>query len=349
MVTEILDCSAIDLGKKIAACEISSQEIVQLTLERIERINPQLNAVVASTAGEALSKAAKIDKDITKNGTKSAIHGVPMTLKDSLDTKGVTTTWGTQGRRTFVPTHDATVVSRLEKAGAVLVGKTNTPEFTLAPDTDNLVYGRTHNPFDLSKSPGGSSGGAAAIISSSGSYFDIGSDTGGSVRIPAHCCGISGMKPTSGRVPRTGHCISYALGPAESLTQNGPMSRWTEDLLPILKIISGPDWIDPFIVPMEYGDSDEIKVNSLRVAFHTNNRLMEPTSEIQQLVLDCALSLNKAGAKVTENYPEALQMVGEIDGKNTTGDGRSWVRRLLEQVGTTEYSEFIKQRLSHAT
>lgn len=348
MVSDLLSCSSLELGKKIAARQISSLEIVKSVLERIQQVNPELNAVVHLNEEQAISTAAKIDEDIKRNGSCSPIHGVPMTLKDSLDTKGVKTTWGTQGRKEVVPTKDATLVKRLKEAGAVLIGKTNTPEFTLAPDTDNLVYGRTNNPFDISKSPGGSSGGAAAIVSSCGSYFDIGSDTGGSIRMPAHCCGIPGIKPTSGRVPRTGHCISYAHGPTESLTQNGPMSRWVEDLLPILKIISGPDWIDPFVVPMEYGHNN-VEINDLRVAFHTDNKLMEPTSEIQQLVLECSQSLAKAGAKVSETFPEALLMVGEIDGKNSSGDGRAWVRRLLEKSNTTEPSAFIKQRLADAT
>ena len=348
MMADLLTSSSVKIGEKIAAGQISSREIVESVLERIREVNPKLNAVVNLNEQEAMATATKMDEEINTNGGRSPIHGVPMTIKDSLNTKGVRTTWGTQGRKEFVPTEDATLVRRLKEAGAVLIGKTNTPEFTLAPDTDNLVYGRTNNPFDPSKSPGGSSGGAAAIISSCGSYFDIGSDTGGSIRMPAHCCGIAGIKPTSGRIPRTGHCISYAHGPTESLTQNGPMSRWVEDLLPILKIVSGPDWVDPFIVPMGYGN-ETISMDNLKVAFHTNNKLMEPTSEIQELVLECARSLVKKGAKVSENYPEALMMVGEIDGKNSSGDGRSWVRRLLAKSGTTEPSEFIKQRLSQST
>ena len=135
-----------------------------------------------------------------------------MTIKDSLDTAGLVTTGGTMGRKGFVPKQDATVVARLRAAGAILMGKTNTPELTLAGETNNLIYGTTNNPYDLSKTPGGSSGGAGAIIAAGGSPLDMGSDTGGSIRLPAHFCGIAGLKPNSGRVPRTGHIVPFGLG-----------------------------------------------------------------------------------------------------------------------------------------
>ena len=164
------------------------------------------------------------------------------------------------------------MVARLRSAGAILLGKTNTPEFTLAGETDNLIYGATNNPYDLSKSPGGSSGGAAAIIAVGGSPLDIGSDTGGSIRLPAHLCGIAGLKPNSGRVPRTGHAVPFAMGALDSLTQNGPMARFVEDLALTLPIISGADSWDPAIVSMPLGDPKSVDLKTLRVAVHTDKR-----------------------------------------------------------------------------
>ena len=165
---------------------------------------------------------------------------MPITIKDSFDTEGVISTGGTLGRAAnFVPEQDATPVARLRAAGAVLLGKTNTPELTMAAETDNLVYGRTNNPFDVSRTPGGSSGGAAAIISAGGSPLDLGTDTGGSIRFPSHYCGIAGLKPTTGRVPRTGHIIGYDMGAAQSLTVVGPMARYVEDLELAFPIIAG--------------------------------------------------------------------------------------------------------------
>jgi amidase len=169
-----------------------------------------------------------------------------MTIKDLLDTAGVVTTGGTVGRMRYVPPRDATVVARLRNAGAILLGKTNTPEFTLAGGgisgvntTANIIYGISHNPYDLTRTTSGSSGGAGAIVAAAGVPFDIGSDWGGSIRGPAHANGIAGIKPTTGRVPRTGHIVDYG-GIYDSWQQIGPLARRVEDSMLILPLISGP-------------------------------------------------------------------------------------------------------------
>src|SRR6266567_7812846 len=224
-------------------------------------------------------QARAADAALARGQLLGPLHGVPMTIKDSLDTAGVITTGGTQGRATFVPEQDATVVARLRAAGAILLGKTNTPELTLSGETDNLVYGRTNNPYDVSRTPGGSSGGAGAILAAGGSALDIGSDTGGSIRLPAHFCGIAGIKPTSGRVPRTGHIVPFGMGAVDALTQLGPMARYVEDLSLILPIIAGVDWRDPAIIPMPLGDPRAVSMTGLRVAMYTDNGTMSPTPE----------------------------------------------------------------------
>ena len=326
----------------------SASEITQSHIDQIKKVNGSLNAVVQMTETEALEQAETLDKSMANGKPIGALHGIPMTLKDSLDTKGIITTYGTEGKRNYVPNKDASIVARLKRSGAILVGKTNTPEFTLAADTDNLIYGRTSNPYNLELSPGGSSGGAAAIIASMGSVFDIGSDTGGSIRIPSHSCGITGIKPTSGRVPRTGHCISYDAGATESFTQNGPMARRVEDLFPILEVISGPDWIDPYVVPMPLISPSTVDVSSLKIAFHTDNDLMTPIAEIQENVAMVARYLEKLGCSVAESKPSALSMLDEMDNKYSTGDGREWVKRLLERAGTKKFSPFMEGRLAEA-
>ena len=174
---------------------------------------------------------------------------MPITIKDSLDTAGIISTAGTKGHASFIPQQDATVVARLHAAGAILLGKINTSEITMSYETDNAVYGRTNNPYDLNCTPGGSSGGAAAIIAAGGSPLDIGSDTGGSIRVPSHFCGITGIKPTSGRVPRTGHIPPFG-GVLDFLTQLGPMARFVEDLNLVLPIIVSVDGRDPEVIPM---------------------------------------------------------------------------------------------------
>ncbi|MQF66098.1 amidase [SAR202 cluster bacterium AC-647-P02_OGT_505m] len=348
MSIDVNHSSAVDIGKAIASNEITSKEAVENCIERINKINPSINALVQDCFERALSEADSLDIELAQGINRGPLHGVPMTLKDSLNTEGVITTWATLGRQNEVPEADATLVSRLREAGSILLGKTNTPELTLAADTDNLVYGRTKNPYDTNLSPGGSSGGAAAIIATGGSPFDIGSDTGGSIRIPAHSCGIAGIKPTSGRVPRTGHCISYALGATESLTQNGPMARYVRDLNPILKVISGPDFKDPYIVPMPIRDPSEIDIKGMRIAFHTDNGLMSPTQEISNVVRNVASALQDKGAATVEILPDPIRMLKQIDGRNGTGDGREWVRRILKDAGTNQFSPFIENRLEEA-
>ena len=287
---DIISASARSIARAIREREVSAVEVVQAHLDRIGEVNPSLNAVVCLCEERALHEAREADAALSRGDEVGPLHGVPMTLKDSLDTEGVVSTGGTAGRRDFIPERDATLVARLRAAGAILLGKTNTPEITWSGETDNDVYGRANNPFDLERSPGGSSGGAAAIISACGSPFDIGSDTGGSIRAPAHVTGIAGIKPNSGRVPRTGHIIDYTMGAIDSYTQNGPMARYVEDLALILPVISGPDWIDPAIVAMPLGDPADVDLGNLRVAFYTDSPGFEPPDQDTRDTLQAAVN-----------------------------------------------------------
>jgi amidase len=258
-----------------------------------------------------------------------------MTIKDSIDTAGVVTTYGTKGRSRFEPEKDATVVSRLKSAGAILMGKTNTPEFTLSYETRNDVYGVTNNPYDLARTPGGSSGGASAILAAGGSPFDIGSDYGGSIRLPSHCAGTAGIKPTSGRVPRTGHGFPFG-GMLDALQQLGPMARYVTDLSLLLPIIAGPDWVDPYIVPMPLLDPAKVKLSDLSVSFHTDNGILSPTSETSQVVKAAAMVLSDAGARVDEARPTGIELSYDamIDAWNRCDP--PLVKQLLEAAGTSQ-------------
>jgi amidase len=348
-MNDIIDASATSLARAIRAKEASSAEVVQAYLQRIEAVNPHLNAVVQLRAEAALAEARAADAALARGQIMGPLHGVPMTIKDSLDTAGVITTGGTTGRATYVPAQDATVVARLRQAGAILLGKTNTPELTLWGETDNLVYGRTNNPYDLTRTPGGSSGGAAAIVAAGGAPFDIGSDTRGSIRVPAHFTGIAGIKPTSGRVPRTGHIVPWGLGAVDALTQLGPLARYVEDLVLTLPLMCGPDWQDPAIVPMPLGDPQAVPLQGLRVAQYTDNGILAATPDTVAAVQRAATALTEAGALVHDDRPAGLEQAAALYNTLSEGDGRAWVRRLLQQAGTTAIHPRLQQRLEDAT
>ena len=348
-MTDIIYASAKSMAQAIQDKEVSAVELVDAHLARIEEVNPALNAVVQIAADRARTEAQEADAAIARGESKGKLHGVPFTLKDSIDTEGIITTGGTLGRKDYVPDADATVAARLRAAGGILLGKTNTPELTLAGETNNLVYGQSNNPFDVSRTTGGSSGGAGAIVSTGGAAFDIGSDTGGSVRYPAHFCGIAGLKPNSGRVPRTGHIVPHSMGAVDSLTQNGPMARYVEDLALLLPIISGPDWNDPAIVPMPLGDPADVDISGLRVCFYTDNGIRTPTAETVAAVRAAADALADAGCAVTEDVPSVIAENPDISNMLSGGDGRAWTQRLLDKWGTTETHPWLTRRMERAS
>ncbi|MBZ5516530.1 MAG: amidase [Acidobacteriia bacterium] len=264
--------------------------------------------------------------------------------KDAIETAGVISTGGTEGRKSYVPSADATVVQRLREAGAILLGKTNCPELGWAWESDNLIYGRTNNPYDLALSPGGSSGGESAIIAAGGSPLGLGSDAGGSVRFPAHCTGIAGLKPTSGRVPRTGHFPGPG-GTLDALWQIGPLARFVEDLALALPIISGPDWRDPAIVPMPLGDPHAVDVKTLRIAFHSDNGIVRPTRETAETVKQAAKALAASGARVEEARPPGIEQTYEIDLKLFSADGGASMEALLREAGTRRVHPLMERVL----
>jgi len=324
--------SAVELAGLVRRREVSSVEVVSACLECIAEVNPRINAVVR-LAPDALDRAHDADMALARGAAAGPLHGVPFTLKDSLDTAGLITTAGTIGWSARVPERDATVVARLKAAGGILLGKTNTPEFTWSNETGNDVYGVTSNPYDLARTPGGSSGGPAAIVAAGGSPLDIGSDTGNSIRQPAHVCGIAGIKPTSGRVPRTGHWPGFT-GILESLTQLGPMARRVEDLILVLPLIAGPDGEDPHVAPVPLGDPSAVLVKGLRVAMFTDNGVRTPTPETVAAVEAAARALEAAGAIVEVRMPPDTAAAHDIYERLTAADGYAWLRRLMARAGT---------------
>jgi amidase len=332
--------SAVKLARSIREKRISAREAVRLHIARIEAVNPHINAVVANCFERALEEARRADEAIAKGRTLGPLHGVPMTIKDSFDTEGVVSTGGTLGRKQFVPERDATVVARARAAGAILLGKSNTPEFTLGggwKGTDNLVYGLTRNPYNLQYQPGASSGGSAAIVAAGGASFDIGSDFGGSLRGPAHACGLACIKPTHGRVPRTGHIIGYG-GLLDAFQQIGPIARWVEDLAVVLPIIAGPDDSDAATAPAPLGDPSRVDLSRLRVAYFASNGRNAPTPQIQSLVRQAAEWFRELGCSVHEDMPPKMYELSQARQAYSAAPGAAPMRRMLERHGTRQAS-----------
>ena len=337
--------SASAQARALRARELSSREIVDACLARIEAINPTINAVVQLVAERAQHEADELDKLAMAGQFRGSLHGVPITIKDSLNSAGIVSTGGTLGRKNFVPEVDAPVVARLRAAGAVLLGKTNTPELTLSAETNNLIYGRSNNPFDPERSPGGSSGGSAAIIACGGSALELGSDTGGSVREPAHLCGITGIKPTSGRTPRSGHIVPYG-GVMDSLTQIGPMARYVEDLVLALPIICGPDGRDPSVVPVALGDPSEIDVSRLRVAWYADNEIVAPDIDIQRVVSAAATALQSEVDVLDNRLLPAMRELVNLTSELRESTNAGVILRLLKRYGTVEPGPDLQGYLS---
>jgi amidase len=337
--------SATEMAAEIRKKETSAHELVADCLKRIEHVNPSLNAVVQVCAEQALQEARTADEALARGAVIGPLHGVPFTLKDAIETKGVICTGGTAGRARYVPSQDATVVKRLRDAGAILLGKTNCPELGWAWEADNLIYGRTNNPYELSLSPGGSSGGESAIIAAGGSPFGLGSDAGGSVRYPAHCTGIATIKPTSGRVPRTGHFPGPG-GLLDALWQIGPLARYVEDLTLVLPLISGPNLQDVAIVPVPLGDPKAIDLRQLRLAFHTDNGIVAPSAEIAVAIEKAAEELASAGIAVEEARPPAIEQTYDIYLGLFTADGGAGIDSALKEAGTTRVHPLMERVLA---
>lgn len=349
---DILYMSATKLAQQIRAGRVSASQAVEAFIARQLEVNNELNAVVMNCYARARKEARALDEKAARGEWAGPLHGVPITLKDSLDTEGVITTGATYGREQYVPKKDATVVARVRKAGAVLLGKTNTPEFTLGGlaginAASNLLYGSSHNPYDLTRSTSGSSGGAGAIVAAGGAAFDIGSDWGGSIRGPAHNNGIAGIKPTSVRVPRTGHIVDYG-GIFDLWQQIGPLARRVEDLAFITPLIAGPDFRDASCAPVPWPDHRKVDLKKLRVAFFPTNGVADTDEDTKNTVTQAAKWLEEAAASVKEDLPKAiLEDLYDARTKLTNGDAWAFYKRMADKWGTKNFSPAVAERMKN--
>src|SRR5580658_1182280 len=303
--------SANEIAAQIRRKERSPVEVARVHLDRIESLNPELNAFVDHRPEAVLAQAREAEKAIRRGDRLGPLHGVPLSIKSSIDVTGHRCEGGTRLRTGRIAIEDAPLVTRLRDAGAVIMGVTNAPELLMAWETDNLLYGRTNNPWDLTRTSGGSSGGEAAAIAAGLSAGGVGSDGGGSIRVPAHFCGICGLKPTPGRIPSTGH-FPKAGGPFALIGVVGPMARTVEDLRTLFTVMAGWDdedrsYGDPCAAPVEVRSIHDAAVRAMNIGFFEDDGRTPVTKETRLAVNRAASLLLSCGFHVEPFRPEGLE------------------------------------------
>jgi amidase len=289
--------------------KLSPLELLDHHLARISKLNPSLNAFVSIAESESPATAQALEK--IPADQQGPLHGIPISIKSSFEVKGWRAECGSQLRKNYISSEDAVLVQRLRAAGAIPIGSTNVPEFLMAYETDNLLYGRTNNPWDLSRTSGGSSGGESAAIAAGLSSCGIGSDGGGSIRIPAHYTGICGLKPTPGRVPGTGHYPASA-GPFAQLGVVGPLARTVADLTTLFEVLAGPDIGDPASAPVPLARPSRDEIKELRIGYFEEDGAVAVTEEIAKAVRDAADALRAQGFEVAEWTPRNFERVWQL-------------------------------------
>ena len=293
--------SVAEITKSIRAKEISPVEVVAAHLERAEALQPKSNAFAHLNPHAALDRARNAEMAVVRGDALGALHGVPVTVKSCIDVEGWPCPAGSVLRRDYIAQHDATLVARLKAAGAIILGSTNTPEFLMAYETDNLLTGKTSNPWDLSRSAGGSSGGEAAAIAAGCSMGGVGSDGGGSIRVPAHFCGICGLKTTPGRIPATGH-FPPGVGAFSWIGVVGPMARTVADVRALFEVMAGADPGDALSAPVSLHRVADAELKGLRIGVLESNALGKVDAETKAALQKAANSLAGQGFFV-EPFP----------------------------------------------
>ncbi len=328
-MSELTFLSASAMAERVRDKKISPVELLNMHLAQIDRLNPKLNAFVEINANRARQAARDAEQSMMRGEIACPLHGVPVSIKSSISVAGLRCEAGSRLRAGFVAREDAPLVQRLKNAGAIVLGTTNAPELLMAWETDNLLYGPTNNPWDLSSTAGGSSGGEAAAISSGMSAGGVGSDGGGSIRVPAHFCGICGLKPTPGRIPSTGH-FPVSAGPFALIGVVGPMARSVADLKILFEVMQGPDASDTCSapVPVRWPNPDEIR--ELRVAFFEEDGHTPVTPETRAAVRTAAKMLSDMGFEVESFRPPGLEEARDLWRKYFVVAGGMLLRPLFK-------------------
>ena len=349
MSSDLYFLSARELSQLIKEKKISCVEVIQTYLDRIQYINPKLNALVQLTEPEiALKKASEADKKLAQKQTLGPLHGLPITIKDCCKVQNFIISKGSNGYN-FLAKEDAIVVARLKTAGGIILGISNVPEFDIAYETDNDRYGTTLNPYDLARTPGGSSGGEAAIIAAGGSVIGLGTDGAGSIRQPAHNTGIVGFKPTRGLIPTSGNVPSDGRGILRPLTTYGPMARFVDDIALTLPLLAGPDYEDPDAMPIPIR-KPTISCKDLRIAFYTENDIVSPDQATLQTINQVVDALKNETRQIEYQCPPHLKelyfLITEIF--ILGGDKGLGLKNLLHHLGINKPSYLVKEFLAIA-
>ena len=289
----------------LRARDVSSAEMVDAFIERIESVNHGLNAVVTLVEERAEREAEESDRRLSGKGEVRPLEGLPITIKDSIITEGVRSTWGMKMFEHHVAKADAPTVARLRAAGAIIIGKTNTPEMTMDYDCDNPVFGQTNNPWNRERVPGGSSGGEAAALASGMSPLGMGSDYRGSIRVPAAFCGVIGLKPSWGTIPGSGHMAPSiaAPPPIAHMATIGPMARYVDDLTLAYNVVKGPHPSTPYTVPVADVHPERVDVKKVRCAIFTEACQVPVAADIRAAIERAGRELQKMGIVVEAVKP----------------------------------------------
>ena len=319
--------SARDIAARIAAGDASSAEVVEHFIARLNAVNGKLNAVTADLSDSARKAAAAVDTARARGEKLGPLGGVPVTIKECFDLAGTASTFGLTSRRDEIESTDDPYVAALRAAGAIPIAKTNLPQLMIFTETDNPLYGRTNNPWDLERSCGGSSGGEGAVIAAGASPLGLGNDIGGSLRVPAAFCGISSIRPTAGRTPD--YCAhGLPVGQTGIVSQVGPMARYVEDLVVGLRVLDRAR--DPFVIPgPELGDPAAVDISRLRFATFTNDGEFPVAPAARRAVAEAAQFLIAAGAKEVAWKAPPLSRATDLLFASLSADRTESFRRLL--------------------
>jgi amidase len=323
--TELWRMSATELAQAIRSRQTSSREVTEAHLQRIEAVNPSVNAVTVVLGEQALDGARAADREVAAGGDLPPLHGVPFTVKANLDLAGTPTTLGLKALAGAYPRRDAPVVERMRAAGAIPIGRTNCPAFTVRWHTDSELWGATLNPWDRSRTPGGSSGGEAAALATGMTPLGLGNDGLGSLRWPAQCCGVSALKPTLGRIPHASTIEPVDAPVGVQLTDvEGPMARRVADLRAALEALAGPSWRDPWSVPAPLRGPDPATPG--RVALVIDPSGPGTANQVREGVWKAARALEGAGYAVEEVEPPSIDVAARslLDMLNTPDVQAGW-------------------------